>query len=69
MEQQIAVDRNLPGLEHIVNNLAILLSIIDGLIKHIVFGAVAFAVCHVTEMMRSCDKFHARVFLIGIVDS
>ena len=68
MEQQIAVDRDLSGLEHIVDDLAVLLGVVDRLVQHVVFGTVAFAVGHVSEMMGTRDELHAGVFVVGIVD-
>ena len=61
------MDRDLPGLEHVVNNLAILLGVVDRLIQNVVLGAVAFAIRHMAEVMRAGDELHASVFLVGII--
>jgi len=68
MEQQIAMDRDLSGFEHIVDDLAVLLGVVDRLVQHVVFGTVAFAVGHVSEMVGTRDELHARIFHVCIVD-
>ena len=68
MEQQIAMDRDLSGFEHVVDDLAVLLGVVDRLVQHVVFGTVAFAVGHVSEMVGTRDELHARIFLVCIVD-
>ena len=68
VQQQIAVDRNLAGPQHIIDHIPVTFGVIDCLIQHVTRTVVAAAEGNLSVAVRSADELHAGVFSVGIVN-
>lgn len=62
------MQRNLTCQKFIVHNRTVLFGVFNRLIQDIVLGGIARTICKMPGMMAACDKFHAGILLIRIVN-
>ena len=68
VQQEVGVDRDLAGLELVVDEAAVLFDVFDRLGEDVIFGSLAGAKFELAGMVRTGDEAHAAIADIGVVD-
>jgi hypothetical protein len=68
VEQKVAVERNLAGLQNVVHDRAEPLRVVHGLVEDVVLVLLAQVVGEMAVVVRAGDEAHARVLDVGVVD-
>jgi len=68
VQQQVGVQRDLAGLQFVIDHFAKHFWVIDRLIQHTLLGVFAQAIGQVSDEMRPGDKAHAAVAAVAVED-